>query len=556
MCRFAGYTMHFNIIVIHYLQEMRGWFVLVGVAVLVSAPGAFAQIPELQTVTVSTTIQDTESPSTHNMVLTCTDAVLIYGLNLFIPYNDEEDSYSINADSIRLGAQTVEHDSYSSANEHVNISLLEGSGGPDLKYPLLLPKYTPLVIPIHVLDSAQGNGVGAILDVTYASDGNVQCEQKGLYGTQKIGFMTGIPLGNTDSRTESMLIAIEDYNRYLADLGEHWQLEMVLEYDEPYWGSALSNAEKFHREGIRSIIGPSASSSVADLYDFTKSNDMVVLSCCSTAPSLAMPDHIFRLTPDDTNQARALAAVLTLDGINTVVIIHRDDTYGHGLSDALAKEMEQRGGMVASAIPYSADETSFDTASLLNDISVKIGDLVDEHGPDNVAVVAISFTEITKIAEVLSDYPVLSQVRWYGSEAVVNLKPMVEGELGTFSTAVKLSGVQQSVAPNPQNTRLVDELQMRLDLPHDEPISVFTYTVYDSLLVLANTMLATQSSDADDLIQALPHVAMRTSGTLNNNSLNENGDLASADYSIWQVIDNHWTHTGTYVQSLDVVEYP
>ena len=535
---------------------MRGSLVLIGIAVLVAAPGALAQMPELQTVTVSTNIQDAGKPSTHNMVLTCTDAVLIYGLNLFIPHNDMEDRYSINANSVRLGTQTAEHDSYSSGNEHVNISLLEGSAGPDLKYPLLLPKYTPLVIPIQVLDSAQGKGVEAILDVTYASGANVQCTQKELYGPQQIGFMTGIPLDSVDYRTESMQIAIDDYNKYLAELGEHWQLEMVLKYDEPLWGSALTNAKEFHSEGIRSIIGPSASSSIADLYDFTKSNDMLVLSCCSTAPSLAIPDHIFRLTPDDTNQARALAAVLTLDGIDSVVTIYRDDAYGQDLNDALTKEMAQRGGMVASAIPYSPDGAGLDTAALLNDISLKIQDQIEARGSDKVAVVVISFTEIIKIAEVFVDYPVLSQVRWYGSEAVVNLKAMTEGELGSFSTTVKLSGVQQSVAPNPLNVRLADELRIRLGLLPDEAINVFAYTVYDSLLVLANTMLATQSSDPDTLMQALPHVATRTFGAVNHDSLNENGDLASADYGIWQVIDNRWTHTGTYIQSLDVVESP
>lgn len=538
---------------------MYAWFVLIGVVVAVAIPAVYAQTPELQTVTLSVNLEDTERSDTHNMVLSCSDSVLVYGLNLFIPQNDATDRYTIHENSIRLGAQTIQHDPYTSGNHHVRVSLLEGGGGPNLKYPLLLPKYTSLIIPIGTLDGTAGKDVTAILDVTYASNSDIQCVQKGLYGPQKIGFLSESSSAQTDAsnyREITVQIAVDSYNQYLKGLGEQWWLEVTSKESASDSETALIKVREFYDEGIDIVIGPSASSLIAALYDITDRNDMMLLSCCSTAPSLSISDHIFRLTPDDTNQARALAAVLTSDGIDTVVTVYRDDPYGEGLSGALAKEMEYRGGIVASAMHYPPNVEDLDAATLSNGLASTIRDLSEVNGADRVAVVVISFGEVADIAEASLEHSVLSQVRWYGSESVVNLKDMTEGELGAFSEAVKLSGVIQYVAPNPLNVKLSDELRTHLDLSPDETVNVFAYSTYDAVLVLANAMLSTQSSDTDTLIEAIPYTAMRMFGALNHDSLNENGDLAAADYGIWQVIDKRWENIGTYLQSSDMVVLP
>ena len=141
-------------------------------------------------------------------------------------------------------------------------------------------------------------------------------------------------------RLEAINLSVDDYNEYLKDLGEEWWIDVVIKDNNSDTEVSLIKTKEFHDEGIDIIIGPSASSSVAAVYDYTKRNDMLLISCCSTAPSLAIPDHIFRMAPDDTNQAQALAAVMTDDGIDTVVTIYRDDTYGQGLSDELVNAME------------------------------------------------------------------------------------------------------------------------------------------------------------------------------------------------------------------------
>lgn len=529
--------------------------ILFTLTILIIIPDTYAQMSELHSSTISVTLNDADTYSTHNMVVSCSDSVLVYGINLIIQHNDAADRYAIHENTIRLGAHTLQHTSYISNNHNTDV-LLFGEVITDLRYPLLIPKYTSLIIPVQVHDDTPGKPAKAVLDITYVSDPEAQCTQVGLYGPQRIGFLDNVNPNNVHidrQRLEAINLSVDDYNEYLKDLGEEWWIDVVIKDNNSDTEVSLVKTREFHDEGIDIIIGPSASSSVAAVYDYTKRNDMLLISCCSTAPSLAMPDHIFRMAPDDTNQAQALAAVMTDDGIDTVVTIYRDDTYGQGLSDELVNAMEQRGGIVASTIHFSPNVEDLDATSLVAHLASIVQDLSEVNGSDRVAVVAISFTEITDIVEAALDYPILSQVRWYGSESVVNLRDMTEGELGVFSNTVNLSGVIQHVSPNLLNTQIESKIRMQLDLLEDESVNIFAYTAYDAILVLGNAMLATQSSQTDSLIDALPHVSMKTFGASNNVQFNENGDLAAVDYGIWRVMDEHWSLVGIYTQSSDTI---
>lgn len=534
---------------------MYSSLILFTLTMLIITPDTYAQMSELHSSTVSVTLNDADAHSTHNMVVSCSDSVLVYGINLIIQHNDAADRYTIHENTIRLGTHTLQHTSYISNNHNTDVLLFE-EVMTDLRYPLLIPKHTPLIIPVQVHDDKPGKPAKAVLDVTYVSDPGVQCTQAGLYGPQRIGF-----LGNADPNDvyvdrqilKAINLSVDDYNKYLQDLGEEWWLDMVIKDNDSDIEVSLIKTMEFHDEGIDIIIGPSASSSVAAVYNYTKQNDMLLISCCSTAPSLAIPDHIFRMAPDDTNQAQALAAVMTDDGIDTVVAIYRDDTYGRGLSDELVNAMEQRGGTIASTIHFSPDVKDLDAASLATRLASVVQDLSAVNGSDRVAVVAISFTEITDIVEAALDYPVLGQVRWYGSESVVNLRDMTEGELGIFSNTVNLGGVIQYVSPNPLNTKIENKIRVQLGLLEDESVNTFAYAAYDAILVLGNAMLSTQSSQTDSLINALPHVSMRTFGATNSDQFNENGDLAAVDYGVWRVMDEHWSLVGIYTQSSDTI---
>ena len=68
-------------------------------------------------------VGDGASPGTYNLAVTCTDTVLVYGLEVFVPMNDHGDRYAISADSIRVGDTFLEHGEYRITTGHLDINL-------------------------------------------------------------------------------------------------------------------------------------------------------------------------------------------------------------------------------------------------------------------------------------------------------------------------------------------------------------------------------------------------------------------------------------------------
>ena len=123
-------------------------------------------------------------------------------------------------------------------------------------------------------------------------------------------------------------IAIDDFNAYLAEKGATWSLSLTTEDSQTLPTVALEKMQALHARGIQHVIGPESSGSLQNVKGYVDSNNMLVISCCSTSPLLAIEgDSIFRTVPDDTNQAVAIAKLLESNGIDVVVPIWREDAW-------------------------------------------------------------------------------------------------------------------------------------------------------------------------------------------------------------------------------------
>jgi branched-chain amino acid transport system substrate-binding protein len=84
--------------------------------------------------------------------------------------------------------------------------------------------------------------------------------------------------------------------------------------------------QTFYQAGIRVVIGPAASFQVKAIKSYVDDNKLLIISPSSTAPTLAIPgDYIYRTVGSDAGQAKALAALVKSQGINKVIVFHRDD---------------------------------------------------------------------------------------------------------------------------------------------------------------------------------------------------------------------------------------
>src|SRR5437762_6626462 len=139
---------------------------------------------------------------------------------------------------------------------------------------------------------------------------------------------------------------------------------------------ALEAIKDLDRRGVQIIIGPQTSSEVAMIKPYADAHNILVISQGSTAHSLAIPeDNIFRLCPDDTLEAKAIVALISHDGIQTIVPLWRNDAGNNGLHDSVKAQFEALGGTVASGFRHEPTTTDFTaaTSSIASQITTLVG---------------------------------------------------------------------------------------------------------------------------------------------------------------------------------------
>ena len=513
------------------------------VVVVISSTAADSHAHQIETATVSGDLQDAELPSVTNLSVVCTGPVLVYGLDLLVPANDPDDLYGLLASTIRLGSHHLDHRPYGSGPGHMHVRLLDTI---NLPYPLMIPGYTPLVVPVYALDVVPGRPATATLEVAYVAGFGVECSGSALAGPQRVGFIA--PSIDDSAEAAAANLSVDDYNDHLASLGERWRLELATkEASTPE--ESLQAVKELASEGVRLVVvGPVGEASLVVIGEHAERWGMVVVSCCSASPELAIPgDHILRMTPSGITQASTLAEVLAGDGVQVVVVAHRDDAYGRGVTEALAIEMERRGGAVGETVPYPAAATGHDFERIAGAVSDSVRGMVAANGADRVAVVAVSSDEVAWLAGSAASHPVLDDVRWYVSDRAVGTTELTRGDPGAFAERVGLAGLSVAAPPSLLAGDLSARIADRLGLPPDALLGVSVHSTYDSILILGNAILATQNSQPAILLEVIPQVAARTYGAMHHDKLDANGDLASSDYDLWVVADGSWSRVGTLV---------
>ena len=343
-------------------------------------------------------------------------------------------------------------------------------------------------------------------------------------------------------------VAVDDFNAYLEAKGASWSLMLVTEDSQTVPTVSLEKIQAFNAKNIKHVIGPQTSGSLQNIKGYVDSNNMLIISCCSTSPLLAIPDDsVFRLVPDDSNQAIAISKLLDETGIEVVVPVWRNDAWGMGLHDALANSFS---GTVSDGISYNPEGSEFSVeASLLAEI---VQEHIDTHGADKVGVVYIGFAEAIPFFQSSAAHDVLNNVRWFGSDGSAKESGFInDPDALQFSTNTEFTAV---VVASGQN-----ELSQRVETAVEAEIGViptaYASASYDAIWLLGLSMERTQSTDVDVLTEIIPEIANEHMGALGSLTLNSVGDLAQANYEMWTVADNDWQYAGVYDATADSIEF-
>ena len=98
--------------------------------------------------------------------------------------------------------------------------------------------------------------------------------------------------------------------------------------------------QKLHERGITAMLGPMTSSNAQDVREYADQNDMLVSSCCSSDPTLAVAgDSVYRLAPDDSGLGSAMGRLAEYGGTEAPVPICRSESMATGCGGLLPTTM-------------------------------------------------------------------------------------------------------------------------------------------------------------------------------------------------------------------------
>lgn len=178
--------------------------------------------------------------------------------------------------------------------------------------------------------------------------------------------------GDPDSQA-AIRLAVEDVNAFFAGggagdgQGPPPRVRVTVEGTGLDPAVASEKIELLAARGLKVVIGPESSAEVETIKPFTDANDLVLLSHCSTAPSLAIPDDsVYRLVPSDLRQAEAIARLIDANGYRAIVPMWRAGVWGDDVSSAASPPFVALGGTVYPGVRFDpeADDFSRDLAAL------------------------------------------------------------------------------------------------------------------------------------------------------------------------------------------------
>ena len=347
--------------------------------------------------------------------------------------------------------------------------------------------------------------------------------------------------------------AKNDFNNYLAENNHDWQLEFK-KINSASSPSIVNDRINFlYRNNITTIIGLEQSESISHFMKNSNQNDILLMSCCSTAPELSKKDNLFRLVPDDKLQGKAIAKVMESNKIKVMIPIWRDDIWGNGIQETTSKAFFEKGGTIDKGFIYYPNAVS--SVNIL-----EVNNVVQEYHSkgikfNEIGIVIFGFGEISYLLGSANNIENnhLDKVQWFGPGAVTKEHQIEENEDSLeFVNRVKLTTVQVSPSNNTKYEEIKEYFGEKLKIQNP---NAFVYPSYDMVWIVGQAMILAQSSNPIEIQKQLNNgiQLQELSSSINQMGFDENGDLRIADYDIWE-LNGEWRKIGKYITSADEIK--
>ena len=156
-------------------------------------------------------------------------------------------------------------------------------------------------------------------------------------------------------------LAVEQIN---AAGGINGQPVQLIEGDSGCSGEvALTSLNDAIAQGAQGVMGAACSGTSLAILDTAIAAEVVMVSPSNTSPQFTKIDKkgfYARTAPSDLLQGDVLASLLVDDGVGSISIISRADSYGRGLAEATASAFEDAGGVVKTIVYHDPNAENFD----------------------------------------------------------------------------------------------------------------------------------------------------------------------------------------------------
>ena len=158
-----------------------------------------------------------------------------------------------------------------------------------------------------------------------------------------------------------------------------------------------------------------------------------------------------------------------------------------------------------------------------------------------IAVIVIGFGETAEFFKESAKYDNLSIVQWIGTDSNANEKKITADDIALeFANSVGFVAVQFASESNP----IRDELEQRLIEELGYAPSIYAYSTYDTVWIIGKSIIEADSIKPHLVKLEIEQVASTHRGALSSTELNHAGDLNSADYDLWGIVNDSWQVVG------------
>jgi len=302
------------------------------------------------------------------------------------------------------------------------------------------------------------------------------------------------------------------------------------------------------------------SAEVRNILPYADTNNLVLISQSSTAESLAnrTNSYLFRLVPTDDAQSKAVARVVISSGFPYVIVVARHDTWGDGLSASFEARYQQIGGTIIDTVSYTPVTTgTYDFSAQLTQIQSDYTTAVAKYGASKVAIVAVSFDELSVLYQQATSYKSILSATWFGTDGTAQSSTVASS---SGSIAAEVHSFSTIYAPT-RGDKYATFTAAFVNKTGGQP-DAYSYSAYDATWIAALSILAVGKNSGAAVQAVFINVANNYYGVSGWPDLNGNGDRTISDYDVWSVVPNpstsgtyQWALAGTWTASSDSVSW-